>query len=152
MRRRRRARLAGPAEDAGLDVEGDGAIESTSAEPFMSRNWRWTDALLHQVLEQARPAAAGVEVRFTGADHGSYLLHPILQNIDASDLTFERSLTLAHAADPEAEILIAYEMNGGPLNRDRPLHVPVSRSSASNHHHPLRMRFVAGGTASMSGA
>src|SRR5215216_1200927 len=79
---------------------------------------RWTGALLHQVLEQAKPAAEGVEVRFTGADHGSYLLHPVLQNIDASDLTFERSLTLAHATDPEAEILIAYEMNGEPLNPD----------------------------------
>jgi DMSO/TMAO reductase YedYZ molybdopterin-dependent catalytic subunit len=33
-------------------------------------------------------------------------------------LTFERSLTLAHATDPEAEILIAYEMNGEPLNPD----------------------------------
>jgi DMSO/TMAO reductase YedYZ molybdopterin-dependent catalytic subunit len=79
---------------------------------------RWTGALLHQVLEQAKPAAEGVEVRFTGADHGSYLLHPVLQNIDASDLTFVRSLTLAHATDPQAEILIAYEMNGEPLNPD----------------------------------
>jgi DMSO/TMAO reductase YedYZ molybdopterin-dependent catalytic subunit len=33
-------------------------------------------------------------------------------------LTFVRSLTLAHATDPEAEILIAYEMNGEPLNLD----------------------------------
>jgi DMSO/TMAO reductase YedYZ molybdopterin-dependent catalytic subunit len=79
---------------------------------------RWTGALLHQVLEQARPAAEGVEVRFTGADHGSYLLHPVLRNIDASDLTFVRSLTLALATDPQAEILIAYEMNGEPLNPD----------------------------------
>jgi DMSO/TMAO reductase YedYZ molybdopterin-dependent catalytic subunit len=79
---------------------------------------RWTGALLHQVLEQARPTAEGVDIRFTGADHGSYLLHPVLRNIDASDLTFERSLTLAHATDPDAEILIAYEMNGEPLNPD----------------------------------
>jgi DMSO/TMAO reductase YedYZ molybdopterin-dependent catalytic subunit len=79
---------------------------------------RWTGAPLHQVLEQAKPAAEGVEVRFTGADHGSYLLHPVLKNIDASDLTFVRSLTLAQATDPEAEILIAYEMNGEPLNPD----------------------------------
>jgi DMSO/TMAO reductase YedYZ molybdopterin-dependent catalytic subunit len=79
---------------------------------------RWTGALLHQVLDQAKPAAEGVEVRFTGADHGSYLLHPVLKNIDASDLTFVRSLTLAQATDPEAEILIAYEMNGEPLNPD----------------------------------
>jgi DMSO/TMAO reductase YedYZ molybdopterin-dependent catalytic subunit len=33
-------------------------------------------------------------------------------------LTFEQSLTLAYATDPEAEILIAYEMNGEPLNPD----------------------------------
>jgi DMSO/TMAO reductase YedYZ molybdopterin-dependent catalytic subunit len=79
---------------------------------------RWTGALLHQVLEQAKPAAAGVEVRFTGADHGPYLLHPVLADTSRSDLTFVRSLTLAHATDPEAEILIAYEMNGEPLNPD----------------------------------
>jgi DMSO/TMAO reductase YedYZ molybdopterin-dependent catalytic subunit len=39
---------------------------------------RWTGVPLRQVLEQAKPAAEGVEVRFTGADHGSYLLHPVL--------------------------------------------------------------------------
>ena len=32
---------------------------------------RWTGALLHDVLEQAQPAADGVEVRFEGADHGA---------------------------------------------------------------------------------
>ena len=63
-------------------------------------------------------ARTGVEVRFDGADHGSYILNPVLKNIDASDLSFERSLTLVHAADPAAEILIAYEMNGEPLNPD----------------------------------
>ena len=57
-------------------------------------------------------------MRFAGADHGSYILDPVLKNIDASDLSFERSLTLVHAADPSAEILIAYEMNGEPLNPD----------------------------------
>ncbi|TWF75068.1 molybdenum-dependent oxidoreductase-like protein [Pseudonocardia hierapolitana] len=79
---------------------------------------RWTGALLHQVLEEAKPAAEGVEVRFAGADHGSYLLHPVLAVTKRSDLTFVRSLTLAHATDPQAEILIAYEMNGEPLNPD----------------------------------
>jgi DMSO/TMAO reductase YedYZ molybdopterin-dependent catalytic subunit len=79
---------------------------------------RWTGALLHQVLEQAEPAAEGVEVRFAGADHGSYLLHPVLTDVNAADLAFVRSLTLAHATDPDAEILIAYEMNGEPLNPD----------------------------------
>ena len=57
-------------------------------------------------------------MRFAGADHGSYILNPVLKNIDASDLSFERSLTLVHAADPSAEILIAYEMNGEPLSPD----------------------------------
>ena len=79
---------------------------------------RWKGALLHEVLEQAAPHQTGVEVRFAGADHGSYILNPVLKDIDASDLSFERSLTLVHAADPSAEILIAYEMNGEPLNPD----------------------------------
>jgi DMSO/TMAO reductase YedYZ molybdopterin-dependent catalytic subunit len=70
----------------------------------------WTGALLHEVLEQAGPAADGVDVRFEGADHGPY--H------EYEDLTFVRSLELRHAIDPAAEILIAYEMNGEPLSPD----------------------------------
>ena len=64
------------------------------------------------------PAADGVEVRFEGADHGAYHLQPVLAETDKDDLTFVRSLPLAHAADPAAEILIAYEMNGEPLGPD----------------------------------
>ena len=79
---------------------------------------RWKGALLHEILERAKPHRTGVEVRFAGTDHGSYILNPVLKNIDASDLSFERSLTLVHAADPSAEILIAYEMNGEPLSPD----------------------------------
>jgi DMSO/TMAO reductase YedYZ molybdopterin-dependent catalytic subunit len=79
---------------------------------------RWRGALLHEVLERAHPAAAGVDVRFQGADSGAYHLQPILAETDRSDLTFERSLALAHATDPAAEILIAYEMNGEPLSPD----------------------------------
>ncbi len=79
---------------------------------------RWKGARLHEILERAKPHPTGVEVRFAGADHGSYILNPVLKNIDASDLSFERSLTLVHAADPSAEILVAYEMNGEPLNPD----------------------------------
>ena len=70
------------------------------------------------VLERARPADDGVEVRFEGADSGPYHLHPILADTDKDDLTFVRSLPLALAADPAAEILIAYEMNGEPLRPD----------------------------------
>src|SRR3954447_8414033 len=79
---------------------------------------RWTGALLHQVLEQARPSANGVDVRFEGADHGAYHLKPVLAETSRDDLTFVRALPLAHAADPAAEILIAYEMNGEPLPAD----------------------------------
>src|SRR3954468_23795793 len=79
---------------------------------------RWTGALLRDVLEQARPASDGVEVRFQGADHGAYHLKPVLAETDRDDLTFVRALPLAHAADPAAEILIAYAMNGEPLGLD----------------------------------
>ena len=78
----------------------------------------WKGALLHEVIERAKPLDTGVEVLFGGVDHGSYILDPVLKDIDASDLSFERSLALVHAADPAAEILIAYEMNGEPLNPD----------------------------------
>jgi DMSO/TMAO reductase YedYZ molybdopterin-dependent catalytic subunit len=78
----------------------------------------WKGALLHEVLERAAPRETAVEVLFAGADHGSYILNPVLKDINASDLAFERSLTLVHAADPSSEILIAYEMNGEPLNPD----------------------------------
>src|SRR4051812_4266304 len=79
---------------------------------------RWTGALLHDVLELARPASDGVDVRFQGADHGAYHLKPVLADTDRDDMTFVRSLPLAHAADPAAEILIAYAMNGEPLGVD----------------------------------
>ena len=78
----------------------------------------WKGALLHEVLEHAEPLDTGVDVLFAGEDHGSYILNPVLKDIDASDLSFERSLTLVHATDPSSEILIAYEMNGEPLNPD----------------------------------
>src|SRR5215208_4307340 len=79
---------------------------------------RWRGALLHEVLERAHPAAGGLEVRFEGADHGPYHLKPVLAETNQSDLRFVRSLALAHATDPAAEILIAYEMNGQPLIPD----------------------------------
>jgi DMSO/TMAO reductase YedYZ molybdopterin-dependent catalytic subunit len=79
---------------------------------------QWKGALLHQVLEQAGPTSEGIEVQFAGADHGPYHRKPILADTNREDLTFVRALPLPLAADPEAEILIAYEMNGEPLNRD----------------------------------
>jgi DMSO/TMAO reductase YedYZ molybdopterin-dependent catalytic subunit len=77
---------------------------------------RWRGARLSDVLARARPEAAGVELRCAGTDHGAYHLASVLDHDD--DLTFVRSLSLAHAADPDAGILIAYEMNGRPLQPD----------------------------------
>ena len=67
----------------------------------------WKGAFLHEVLKQVRPAADAIDIKFQGADHGTYY--------QFKNITFMRSLPLTHAADPAAEILIAYEMNGEPL-------------------------------------
>jgi len=107
-----------------LECAGNGRLEMRPlpiGEPwgdYAVSTARWTGALLHEVLEQAHPAADAVEVRFQGADHGPYHLQPVLPETDKDDLTFERALPLEHAGDPAAEILIAYEMNGEPLSPD----------------------------------
>ncbi len=107
-----------------LECAGNGRLEMRPlpiGEPwgdYAVSTARWTGALLHEVLQQAHPAADGVDVRFEGADHGAYHLQPILPETNKDDLTFERALPLTHAADPAAEILIAYEMNGEPLAPD----------------------------------
>src|SRR3954465_13342254 len=107
-----------------LECAGNGRLEMRPlpiGEPwgdYAVSTARWKGALLHEVLQQARPAADGVDVRFQGADHGAYHLNPVLADTDKDDLTFARALPLAHAADPAAEILIAYEMNGKPLGPD----------------------------------
>jgi DMSO/TMAO reductase YedYZ molybdopterin-dependent catalytic subunit len=99
-----------------LECAGNGRLRQTPlpvGEPwgdYAVSTATWTGALLHQVLERARPAAGGVAVRFEGADHGPYY--------DYDDITFIRSLALAHAADPAADILIACAMNGEPLSPD----------------------------------
>src|SRR5215203_1666408 len=107
-----------------LECAGNGRLETRplpAGEPwgdYAVSTARWKGTLLSDVLEQARPAADGLEVRFDGADHGPYHLNPVLAESDRSELRFERSLPLAHATDPAAEILIAYEMNGQPLIPD----------------------------------
>jgi DMSO/TMAO reductase YedYZ molybdopterin-dependent catalytic subunit len=107
-----------------LECAGNGRLETRPlpiGEPwgdYAVSTARWTGALLSEVLEHARPARDGVDVRFEGADHGAYHLKPVLPETDKDDLTFVRALPLTHAADPAAEILIAYEMNGAPLGRD----------------------------------
>jgi len=99
-----------------LECAGNGRLRQTPlpiGEPwgdYAVSTASWTGAFLHEVLERARPAANAVDVTFTGADHGPYY--------EYKDITFTRSLALSHAADPAAEILIAYEMNGEPLTPD----------------------------------
>src|SRR3954467_14063303 len=107
-----------------LECAGNGRLETRplpTGEPwgdYAVSTARWTGALLHEVLAQARPTTDGVDVRFEGADHGAYPLQPVLAEPDKDDLSFVRALPLTHAADPAAEILIAYEMNGQPLGAD----------------------------------
>jgi DMSO/TMAO reductase YedYZ molybdopterin-dependent catalytic subunit len=107
-----------------LECAGNGRLEMRplpTGEPwgdYAVSTARWTGAFLHEVLKQTHPAADGVDVRFEGADHGAYHLQPILADTNKDDLTFVRALPLAHAADPAAEILIAYEMNDEPLTPD----------------------------------
>ena len=107
-----------------LECAGNGRLEMRplpTGEPwgdYAVSTACWTGARLHDVLQQANPAADGVDVRFVGADHGAYHLQPVLAETTKDDLTFARALRLAHAADPAAEILIAYEMNGEPLSPD----------------------------------
>src|SRR4051794_25003098 len=107
-----------------LECAGNGRLEMRplpTGEPwgdYAVSTARWKGALLHEVLAEVRPAADAVDLRFEGADHGAYHLTPVLAETSRDDLRFVRALPFAHAIDPAAEILIAYEMNGEPLGAD----------------------------------
>src|SRR6478609_9731722 len=107
-----------------LECAGNGRLDMRplpTGEPwgdFAVSTARWTGALLHEVLAKVEPSAEGAELLAQGADHGSYHLQAILPETDQDNLSFIRSLPLAHATDPASGILIAYEMNGQPLDRD----------------------------------
>src|SRR3954452_23053786 len=68
-----------------LECAGNGRLEMRPlpiGEPwgdYAVSTASWTGTLLSDVLEQAGPAANGVDVRFEGADSGPYHLHPILE-------------------------------------------------------------------------
>ena len=66
----------------------------------------WRGVSLSTVLEQLGVPPSTVEVRFDGADRGK------IPEVD-EEMSFERSLPLATALDPDT--LLAYELNGVPL-------------------------------------
>lgn len=70
----------------------------------------WTGTPLRGILQAAGPDAGAVEVVFEGADHGPYYQY--------TDLQFIRSLPFDLIMDVAADVLVAYEMNGEPLNAD----------------------------------
>ncbi|NUS51809.1 MAG: sulfite oxidase [Nocardioidaceae bacterium] len=106
-----------------LECAGNGRLDTRPlpvGEPwggYAVSTARWRGARLCDVLAAARPHSDGVEVRFSGADSGTYHLTPVLPET-GDNLRFVRSLPLTHAADPASEILIAYDMNGEPLGPD----------------------------------
>src|ERR671921_2369005 len=90
-----------------LECAGNGRLTQTPlpvGEPwghYAVSTAEWTGAPLSEILAQAGVLANGVDVRFEGADHGPYY--------EYDDIRFVRSLDLPHAADPAAEIIVAYE-------------------------------------------
>jgi len=96
-----------------LECAGNGRLETRplpTGEPwgaYAVSTASWTGARLADVLAQARPTTDGVEVLFEGTDRGAYHLRPVLAETNRDDLSFQRALPLAVAADPAAEVLIA---------------------------------------------
>lgn len=99
-----------------LECAGNGRVglmPLPTGEPWTGQAFgtaTWTGVPLHLILERAAPQPDGVEVAFTGADHGHYKGGP--------DIPFARAQALGRTLDPAAQILVAYAMNGEPLNAD----------------------------------
>jgi sulfane dehydrogenase subunit SoxC len=68
-------------------------------------NAEWTGTPLRPLLEEAGPLGDAVEVVFTGIDRGA--------EVDDVVEPYQRALPIAEALD--ADVLLAYGMNGGPL-------------------------------------
>ena len=107
-----------------LECAGNGRLETRPlpiGEPwgdYAVSTARWRGALPPR-RPRAGAARAGRRRRAVlGRRPGAYHLNPVLADTDRDDLRFVRALPLALAADPAAEILIAYEMNGEPLRAD----------------------------------
>jgi DMSO/TMAO reductase YedYZ molybdopterin-dependent catalytic subunit len=106
-----------------LECAGNGRLDMRplpTGEPWSGHavsTASWTGVRLSALLQQAGPRSGGVEVRCEGADSGTYHSTPVLPHT-GEQLTFVRSLSLAHATDPRSDILVAYAMNGAPLAPD----------------------------------
>ena len=72
-------------------------------------NARWGGVRLRDLLSEAGVQPGGIEVVFYGADKGTEKI----RDVDAEQ-SFGRSLHIEDAMRPE--VLVAYEMNGAPLN------------------------------------
>ena len=93
-----------------LECAGNGRARLTPrpiSQPWLNEavgTAEWTGTPLAGVLEEAGLRTGSLEVVFTGADHGVE---------KGYEHDYARSLTLAEAMRPE--VLLAYEMNGRPL-------------------------------------
>ena len=104
--------MARPAVTLAVTMECAGNGRARLSPRAISQPWlaeavstaRWTGTPLKGVLEEAGLGDTAVEVLFTGLDQG----------IEGEELQYyQRSLTLAEAA--REEVLLAYAMNGQPL-------------------------------------
>lgn len=72
-------------------------------------NVTWTGVKLQTLLDIAAPLAAGTFVWSEGLDHGTFA------SVTAD--RYQKDMPLAKARQPE--VLVAYEMNGAPLRKER---------------------------------
>ena len=92
-------------------------MREAGAKPIKGLSWEgaaignavWSGVLLRDVLQMAGldqedPAVA--HIQFEGLDH------------DATGGSYGASIPISKAMDPRGDVLVAYEMNGEPLNRD----------------------------------
>jgi DMSO/TMAO reductase YedYZ molybdopterin-dependent catalytic subunit len=110
-----------------LECAGNGRVGLAplpTGEPWMGHavaTASWTGVSLATVLDLVRLQPDASEVVFYGADQGPYRGGP--------EISFVRSLPRAIAQQPDNDIIVAYQMNGEPLNLDHgaPLRLIVPR-------------------------
>ena len=124
-----------PAHDQAVTLEcaGNGRLDMRplpTGEPwgdYAVSTARWTGALLHEVLAQVAPAAQGVEVRVEGPTTA-----PTTSRRSSRRPTRTTSPSSARSprrgSRPASAILIAYVMNGEPLDARPRRPVPADRA------------------------